>query len=400
MNYEIVCMDEKDVVSGDWTMEQIYHYCNSSYGCGGYGYDLKLPSGKGIAVLGYGDDDYKNRTLDEYVTFVEKDMQKIELKGNTLYDYDEIVEAFIENDNEYDQVLELFSKDKGLYTPEEKEAYIRDIYNKINSEEGFPVCFTLNERELEPNEIFSKIDPDVISKAMLKTKFFNEGDPENAQIFLLANYKPGNGRTHYKINTFAVVEENGNSEILKIKDGIILSKEQLDIVPGEDIPLIIKEMTKAQISEISDEKFTTNFKSSEIFDAYSAMRFGQEEVKKIKDTFKKLKINTGFYELLDERIVLWLSKNEKEETFTSTYKIAHSSYAELRSDLYFCTKKMDLEEKDFSKTLSEFEKFLNKRCDFESEYKVSGKITTNEEFNKIYKTAHVEKKEENKQKIR
>lgn len=401
MNYEIVCMDEKDVVSGDWTMEQIYHYCNSNYGCGGYGYDLKLPSGKGIAVLGYGGNEYKNRTLDEYVTFVEKDIQKIELKGNTLYDYGEIVEAFIENDNEYDQISELFSKDKGLHTPEEKEACIRDIYEKINSKEGFPVCFTLNENKLLSEEVISKIDSDLISEKMLKTNFLNKGELENTQIFLLANYKPENDRIYYKIDNVAVVEENGNSEILKIKDGIFLSKEQLDIVPGEDISLIIKEMTKAQISEISDKRIITNFEKSETFDNNYSINFAQEEVKKIKSSFQKLGINTNFYENLDNEIIMLLSKSEKGKNFTATYKITNPSYAELRSDLYFCIKNMDLKEKNFSKTVDSFEKLLDKRTNFDSEYRSSGNIISKKEFNKIYsENVNEEKNEKIKQKVR
>lgn len=169
MNYEIVCMDEKDTVNGNWTMKQVYDYCNSNYGCGGYGYDLKLPSGQGIAVLGYGGSDYKDRTLDEFVAFAEKDIQKVELKGNLLYDYGEIVDNFIENYSEYDQISALFEKDKGLYTNEEKDVYIQNIYERINSEEGFPVCFTLNERKLNNEEIFSKIDLDLICEKMFKT---------------------------------------------------------------------------------------------------------------------------------------------------------------------------------------------------------------------------------------
>ena len=175
MNYEIVCMDEKDTVSGNWTMKQVYDYCNSSYGCGGYGYDLKLPSGQGIAVLGYGGSDYKDRTLDEFVAFAEKDIQKVELKGNLLYDYGEIVDNFIENDSEYDQISALFEKDKGLYTNEEKDVYIQNIYERINSEEGFPVCFTLNENKLLSEEVISKIDSDLISERTRKYSNFSFG---------------------------------------------------------------------------------------------------------------------------------------------------------------------------------------------------------------------------------
>ena len=46
MTYDIICMDNKDKVDGNSTMKEIYDYCNSSYGCGGYGYDLILPQGE------------------------------------------------------------------------------------------------------------------------------------------------------------------------------------------------------------------------------------------------------------------------------------------------------------------------------------------------------------------
>ena len=401
MNYEIVCMDEKDTVSGNWTMKQVYDYCNSSYGCGGYGYDLKLPSGQGISVLGYGGSDYKDRTLDEFVAFAEKDIQKVELKGNLLYDYGEIVDNFIENDSEYDQISALFEKDKGLYTNDEKEACIHDIYEKINSKEGFPVCFTLNENKLLSEEVISKIDSDLISEKMLKTNFLNKGELENTQIFLLANYKPENNRTYYKIDNVAVVEENGKNEILKIRKEMILPKDYLTIVPKENIPSIVKEMTKAQISEISDKKIITNFDKIETFDNNYIIKFAQEEVKKIKSSFQKLGININFHENFDNEIIMLLSKNEKGKNFTASYKITYSSYAELRVDLYFCIKNMDLKEKNFSKTIDSFEKLLDKRINFDSEYKSSGNIISKKEFNKIYsENVNEEKNEKIKQKVR
>lgn len=401
MNYEIVCMDEKDTVSGNWTMKQVYDYCNSNYGCGGYGYDLKLPSGQGIAVLGYGGSDYKDRTLDEFVAFAEKDIQKVELKGNLLYDYGEIVDNFIENDSEYDQISALFEKDKGLYTNEEKDVYIQNIYERINSEEGFPVCFTLNENKLLSEEVISKIDSDLISEKMLKTNFLNKGELENTQIFLLANYKPENDRTYYKIDNVAVVEENGENEILKIREEMILSKDYLTIVPEENIPSIVKEMTKAQISEISDKKIITNFDKIGTFNNNYTIKFAQEEVKKIKSSFQKLGINTNFRENFDNEIIMLLSKNEKGKNFTATYKITNSSYAELRVDLYFCIKNMNLKEKNFSKTVESFEKLLDKRTNFDSEYRSSGNIISKKEFNKIYsENVNEEKNEKIKTKTR
>lgn len=312
MNYEIVCMDEKDTVSGNWTMKQVYDYCNSSYGCGGYGYDLKLPSGQGIAVLGYGGSDYKDRTLDEFVAFAEKDIQKVELKGNLLYDYGEIVDNFIENDSEYDQISALFEKDKGLYTNEEKDVYIQNIYERINSEKGFPVCFTLNERKLNNEEIFSKIDLDLICEKMFKTNFLTEGNVEDTKIFLVANYKSSTDNSNYKIENIAVVDENGKSDFLKIKDGVILSKDNLSIVPEEEIPSIVKDMTKAQISETSNKKIT-EFDSNETYDKNYMIKYSQFEINNIKETFKKLGIKMQFQENIDENIILTLSQKKMKK---------------------------------------------------------------------------------------
>lgn len=383
MNYEIVCMDEKDTVSGNWTMKQVYDYCNSSYGCGGYGYDLKLPSGQGIAVLGYGGSNYKDRTLDEFVAFAEKDIQKVELKGNLLYDYGEIVDNFIENDSEYDQISALFEKDKGLYTNEEKDVYIQNIYERINSEEGFPVCFTLNERKLSNEEIFSKIDLDLICKKMFKTNFLTEGNVEDAKIFLLANYKSSTDNSNYKIENIAVVDENGKSDFLKIKDGVILSKDNLSIVPEEEIHSIVKDMTKAQISETSNKKIT-EFDSNETYDKNYMIKYSQFEINNIKETFKKLGIKMQFQENIDENIILTLSQKENGKTFVAAYILPHSSYSELRSDLYFCTRNMNLEEKDFIKNIEAFEKLFDKRVNFETKYRISGENMSKNEIKKEY----------------
>ena len=393
MNYEIVCVDEKDTVSGNWTMKQVYDYCNSSYGCGGYGYDLKLPSGQGITVLGYGGSDYKDRTLDEFVAFAEKDIQKVELKGNLLYDYGEIVDNFIENDSEYDQISALFEKDKGLYTNEEKDVYIQNIYERINSEEGFPVCFTLNERKLSNEEIFSKIDLDLICKKMFKTNFLTEGNVENAKIFLLANYKPNTDNSNYKIENIAVVDENGKSDFLKIKDGVILSKDNLTIVPEEEIASIVKDMTKAQISETSNKKIT-EFDSNETYDKDYLIKYSQFEIDNIKETFKKLGIKMQFQENIDENIILTLSQKENEKTFVAAYTLPHSSYSELRSDLYFCTRNMNLEEKDFIKNIETFEKLFDKRVNFETKYRISGESMSKNEIKKEYYNNTTSKKNE------
>ena len=393
MNYEIVCMDEKDTVSGNWTMKQVYDYCNSSYGCGGYGYDLKLPSGQGIAVLGYGGSDCKDRTLDEFVAFAEKDIQKVELKGNLLYDYGEIVDNFIENDSEYDQISALFEKDKGLYTNEEKDVYIQNIYERINSEEGFPVCFTLNERKLNNEEIFSKIDLDLICKKMFKTNFLTEGNVEDAKVFLLANYKPNTDNSNYKIENIAVVDENGKSDFLKIKDGVILSKDNLTIVPEEEIPSIVKDMTKAQISETGNKKIT-EFDSNETYDKDYLIKYSQFEINNIKETFKKLGIKMQFQENIDENIILTLSRKENEKTFVAAYTLPHSSYSELRSDLYFCTRNMNLEEKDFIKNIETFEKLFDKRVNFETKYRISGENMSKNEIKKEYYNNTTSKKNE------
>lgn len=393
MNYEIVCMNEKDTVSGNWTMKQVYDYCNSSYGCGGYGYDLKLPSGQGIAVLGYGGNDYKDRTLDEFVAFAEKDIQKVELKGNLLYDYGEIVDNFIENDSEYDQISALFEKDKGLYTNEEKDVYIQNIYERINSEEGFPVCFTLNERKLSNEEIFSKIDLDLICKKMFKTNFLTEGNVEDAKIFLLANYKSSTDNSNYKIENIAVVDENGKSDFLKIKDGVILSKDNLSIVPEEEIHSIVKDMTKAQISETSNKKIT-EFDSNETYDKNYMIKYSKFEINNIKETFKKLGIKMQFQENIDENIILTLSQKENGKTFVAAYILAHSSYSELRSDLYFCTRNMNLEEKDFIKNIETFEKLFDKRVNFETKYRISGENMSKNEIKKEYYNNTTSKKNE------
>ena len=79
MTYDIVCMDIVDKVDGKSTMKEIYDYCNPSYDYGGYGYDLKLPSGERIEIYGCGKEGFENKTLDSFVADYKKgkEMPKI-----------------------------------------------------------------------------------------------------------------------------------------------------------------------------------------------------------------------------------------------------------------------------------------------------------------------------------
>ena len=179
-----------------------------------------------------------------------------------------------------------------------------------------------------------------------------------------------------------------------MKDGVILSKDNLSIVPEEEIPSIVKDMTKAQISETSNKKIT-EFDSNETYDKNYMIKYSQFEINNIKEIFKKLGIKMQFQENIDENIILTLSQKENGKTFVVAYALPHSSYSELRSDLYFCTKNMNLEEKDFIKNIETFEKLFDKRVNFETKYRISGESVSKNEIKKEYNNT-TSKKQKNK----
>lgn len=102
-----------------------------------------------------------------------------------------------------------------------------------------------------------------------------------------------------------------------------------------------------------------------------------------------------FQENIDENIILTLSQKENGKTFVAAYALPHSSYSELRSDLYFCTKNMNLEEKDFIKNIETFEKLFVKRVNFETKYRISGESVSKNEIKKEYNNT-TSKKQKNK----
>ena len=164
-------------------------------------------------------------------------------------------------------------------------------------------------------------------------------------------------------------------------------------MPEEEIPSIVKDMTKAQISETSNKKIT-EFDSNETYDKNYMIKYSQFEINNIKETFKKLGIKMQFQENIDENIILTLSRKENEKTFVAVYTLPHSSYSELRSDLYFCTRNMNLEEKDFIKNIETFEKLFDKRVNFETEYRILGESMPKNEIKKEYYNNTTSKKNE------
>ena len=357
-------MDNKDKVDGNSTMKEIYDYCNSSYGCGGYGYDLILPQGEKIEIYGCGKDGFENRTLDSFVADYKRGKEMPSFSVGYI-SYDEMIETLSESKEEYE-----FASEMAYLTENLGETYqFSQVEACVNAvKEGFPVCLKLDERQTDKEILLSQVPDEEILRATFSDRFMSRGGFDALEIYVPAIVKFETDG--YSVSEIVAVDKTGQEQNFKLKEPVIISDYDFDFVSEKEIPAAIKEMALSHYAVPSEK---------------AASELGLEEMDKTAQKFNELaKESENFSNALNKLgMILKYSENPLGETViqarfpksnpdVDTYwtldknKYKSSEEMIIMSD---AIKRLPLHEKNPAKIIDAIEKTIGKYKNFQKEYR-------------------------------
>ena len=388
MTYDIVCMDNKDKVDGNSTMKEIYDYCNSSYGCGGYGYDLILPEREKIAIYGYGKDGFEDRALDSFVADYKRGKEMPSFSVGYI-SYDEMIETLSKSSEEHEFAYEMMSLTENL-----GEAYqFCQIEACINAvKEGFPVCLKLDERQTDKEILLSQVPDEEILRATFTDCFMSRGGFDALEIYVPATVKFETDG--YSVSEIVAVDATGQEQNFKLKEPVIISDYHFDFVSEKEIPATIKKMTLSHYA-FPSEKAASELDLDEM--DKTAQKFNElaKKSENFSNALDKLGMTLKYSENSYGEIVIqarFPKNNPDVDTYWTLDKNRYKSSEEIiiMSD---AIKRLPLHEKNPAKIIDAIEKTIEKYRNFQKEYRKDGVKIDKKQLEKEYSTQKNKEKE-------
>ena len=387
MTYDIVCMDNKDKVDGESTMKEIYDYCNSSYGCGGYGYDLKLPSGERIEIYGCGKEGFENKTLDSFVADYQKGKEMPNFSGVGYVSYDEMIESFSESEYEFaSEIMNLTENLGEAYQFAQVQACVDAV------KEGFPVCLKLDERQTDKEILLSQVPDEKILKATFSDRFMSRGGFDALEIYVPAIVKFETDE--YSVSEIVAVDATGQEQNFKLKEPVIISDYHFDFVSEKEIPATIKKMTLSHYA-VPSEKATSELDLDEM--DKTAQKFNElaKESENFSNALDKLGIILKYSENSFGETVIqarFPKSNPDVDTYWTLDKNRYKNSEEIiiMSD---AIKRLPLHEKNPAKIIDAIEKTIEKYKNFQKEYRKDGVKIDKKQLEKEYSNQKNKEKE-------
>lgn len=379
MTYDIVCMDIVDKVDGESTMKEIYDYCNSSYGCGEYGYDLKLPSGERIEIYGCGKEGFENKTLDSFVTDYQKGKEIPNFRVGYV-SYDEMIESLSKANNEYEFASEIMNLTENLgetYQFSQVEACVNAV------KEGFPVCLKLDERQTDKEILLSQVPDEEILRATFSDRFMSRGGFDALEIYVPAIVKFETDG--YSVSEIVAVDKTGQEQNFKLKEPVIISDYDFDFVSEKEIPATIKEMALSHYA-VPSEKAASELDLDEM--DKTAQKFNElaKESENFSNALNKLGMILKYSENSFGETVIqarFPKSNPDVDTYWTLDKNRYKSGEEIiiMSD---AIKRLPLHEKNPAKIIDAIEKTIEKYKNFQKEYIKDGIKIDRKQLEKEY----------------
>ena len=386
MTYDIICMDNKDKVDGNSTMKEIYDYCNSSYGCGGYGYDLILPEGEKIEIYGCGKDGFENRTLDSFVADYQKGKEIPSFRVGYV-SYDEMIETLPSNEYEFaSEIMDLTENLGETYQFAQVEACVNAV------KEGFPVCLKLDERQTDKEILLSQVPDEEILRATFTDRFMSRGGFDALEIYVPAIVKFETDG--YSVSEVVAVDKTGQEQNFKLKEPVIISDYDFDFVSEKEIPATIKEMTLSHYA-IPSEKAVSELDLDEM--DKTAQKFNElaKESENFSNALDKLGMILKYSENSFGETVIqarFPKSNPDVDTYWTLDKNRYKSGEEIiiMSD---AIKRLPLHEKNPAKIIDAIEKTIEKYKNFQKEYRKDGVKIDKKQLEKEYSNQKNKEKE-------
>ena len=387
MTYDIVCMDNKDKVDGESTMKEIYDYCNSSYGCGGYGYDLKLPSGERIEIYGCGKEGFENKTLDSFVADYQKGKEMPNFSSVGYVSYDEMIESFSESEYEFaSEIMNLTENLGEAYQFAQVQACVDAV------KEGFPVCLKLDERQTDKEILLSQVPDEKILKATFSDRFMSRGGFDALEIYVPAIVKFETDE--YSVSEIVAVDATGQEQNFKLKEPVIISDYHFDFVSEKEIPATIKKMTLSHYA-FPSEKAISELDLDEM--DKTAQKFNElaKKSENFSNALDKLGMTLKYSENSYGEIVIqarFPKNNPDVDTYWTLDKNRYKSSEEIiiMSD---AIKRLPLHEKNPAKIIDSIENTIEKYKNFQKEYRKDGIKIDKKQLEKEYSTQKNKEKE-------
>lgn len=388
MTYDIICMDNKDKVDGNSTMKEIYDYCNSGYGCGGYGYDLILPQGEKIEIYGCGKDGFENRTLDSFVADYKRGKEMPSFSVGYI-SYDEMIETLSESKEEYE-----FASEMAYLTENLGETYqFSQVEACVNAvKEGFPVCLKLDERQTDKEILLSQVPNEEILKATFSDRFMSRGGFDALEIYVPAIIKFETDG--YSVTEIVAVDKTGQEQNFKLKEPVIISDYDFDFVSEKEIPATIKKMTLSHYA-VPSEKTASELDLDEM--DKTAQKFNElaKESENFSNALDKLGIILKYSENSFGETVIqarFPKSNPDVDTYWTLDKNRYKSGEEIiiMSD---AIKRLPLHEKNPVKIIDSIEKTIEKYRNFQKEYRKDGVKIDKKQLEKEYSKQKNKEKE-------
>lgn len=388
MTYDIICMDNKDKVDGNSTMKEIYDYCNSSYGCGGYGYDLILPEGEKVAIYGCGKEGFEDRALHFFVADYKKG-KEIPSFSVGYISYDEMIETLSKSNNEYEFASEMTYLTENLgetYQFAQVEACVNAV------KEGFPVCLKLDERQTDKEILLSQVSDEEILKATFSDRFMSRGGFDALEIYVPAIVKFETDG--YSVSEIVAVDRTGQEQNFKLKEPVIISDYDFDFVSEKKIPATIKKMTLSHYA-VPSEKAASELDLDEM--DKTAQKFNElaKESENFSNALNKIGMILKYSENSFGETVIqarFPKSNPDVDAYWTLDKNRYKSGEEIiiMSD---AIKRLPLHEKNPAKIIDAIEKTIGKYKSFQKEYIKNGIKIDKKQLEKEYSKQKNKEKE-------
>lgn len=316
--------------------------------------------------------------------------EKVELKGIGMFDYNEIVSAYVRNEPVIDSVLEELGENLAYRRKEELDKTLSDPYVDgalrciaDTLKEGiFPVCTKLDSYfDEEKTSILQQLPIEDFSEKCLKEEFLKDYTIDDVEIYTIGNLAANEGAE--AITDIVMVTPDKKEAMFHLKEPVEIGKAEMTIAEDDEIPSLIKEMTISQIAKDVKDGNEKSFSADEIERTNFYFNEAIKDVKNFNKKSRSLGIVPKFQKNSNDEIQMdFYFKKAPENNITVNFEGDHGNYTSVLQMLNSSFKKIDTKNKNPKEICDVLDKELKDykaiRNSVEIKYKENGKVVSKE----------------------